>query len=102
MPKLIAKERFYYNGRNVEKDEAFDAVEQDVALLTDSVSPRARKPDDKDKDKPAKPAKPVEVESRDMKAAEASAPTAVQPMTLAESPGSQPRRYNRRDLRAKP
>lgn len=44
MPKLIAKERFYYNGRNVEAGEEFEAEQQDVALLTDSVSPRATKP----------------------------------------------------------
>ena len=42
---LIALERFYYNGRNVEKDEQFDAEEMDVSLLTHSVSPRAKLPD---------------------------------------------------------
>lgn len=45
MSKLIAKERFYYNGRNVEAGEEFEAVEQDVGLLTNSVSPRARLPE---------------------------------------------------------
>lgn len=39
--KLIAKERFYYNGRNVEAGEEFEALDQDVDLLTHSVSPRA-------------------------------------------------------------
>jgi hypothetical protein len=43
MPKLIAKERFYYAGRNLEAEEEFEAEAQDVAILTDSVSPRARK-----------------------------------------------------------
>ncbi len=42
MPKLIAKERFYYNGRNLEVGEEFEALSQDVDLLTHSVSPRAR------------------------------------------------------------
>lgn len=42
---LIANERFYYNGRNVEQGEQFDAEEADVSLLTHSVSPRARIPD---------------------------------------------------------
>jgi len=41
----MANERFYYAGRNVEKDETFDCEETDVALLTHSVSPRARLPD---------------------------------------------------------
>lgn len=44
MTKLIAKERFYYNGRNLEAGEEFEALEQDVALLTHSVSPRAVSP----------------------------------------------------------
>ena len=42
---LMANERFYYDGRNVEKDETFDCEEKDVSLLTHSVSPRARLPD---------------------------------------------------------
>ena len=42
---LMANERFYYDGRNVEKDETFDCEETDVALLTHSVSPRAKLPD---------------------------------------------------------
>ena len=28
---LVALERFYYDGRNVEKDEQFDAEEKDVS-----------------------------------------------------------------------
>ena len=72
MPKLIAKERFYYNGRNVEADEEFDALEQDVVLLTDAVSPRARK--------------------------SATADTSVAPMTTEEAPKK--RRYMRRDMKA--
>ena len=45
MPKLIALERFYYAGRNVEMDEQFVAEEKDVALLTHAVKPMARVPD---------------------------------------------------------
>lgn len=41
MTKLFAKERFYYNGRNLVAGEEFEAIEQDVPLLTHSVSPRA-------------------------------------------------------------
>ena len=42
MPKLIALERFYYNGRNVEMDEQFVAEEKDVDLLTHAVKPMAK------------------------------------------------------------
>ena len=42
---LVALERFYYDGRNVEQGEQFDCEEMDVSLLTHSVSPRARQPD---------------------------------------------------------
>jgi hypothetical protein len=40
--KLIANERFYYAGRNVEMGEEFDAEETDVALLTHAVKPMAK------------------------------------------------------------
>jgi hypothetical protein len=82
MPKLIAKERFPYNGRNVEADAEFDALEQDVALLTDSVSPRARKPD----------GAAGGTETRAMKSSDAG--------DLLDQ-GKPPKRYNRRDMRAK-
>ena len=46
MPKLlIANERFYYAGRNVEMGEQFDADEVDVDLLTHAIKPMARIPD---------------------------------------------------------
>ena len=38
---LIAGERFYYNGRNVEKGEEFEAEDQDVMLLTHHHTPKA-------------------------------------------------------------
>ena len=41
MPTLIAKERFYYNGRNVEMGEEFEAEDADVALLTHHHTPKA-------------------------------------------------------------
>lgn len=44
MPKLIAKERFYYAGRNVEAGEEFEAEQQDVALLTNALRPMASDP----------------------------------------------------------
>lgn len=47
MPKLIAKERFFYAGRNIEANEEFEAEQNDVALLMDAVSPRARLPEAK-------------------------------------------------------
>ena len=43
--KLIANERFYYAGRNVEMGEEFDCEEVDVALLTHAVKPMAKLPD---------------------------------------------------------
>jgi len=70
----MANERFYYDGRNVEKDETFDCEEMDVALLTHSVSPRARQPD------------------------------VVEPQRAArkedDEPTPKPARYKRRDLEA--
>ena len=75
---LIALERFYYGGRNVEKDEQFDAEEQDVSLLTHSVSPRAKLPD-------------VVEPQRRMVSKEAEPEAA---------PAPKPARYRRRDLEA--
>jgi len=74
---LIARERFYYNGRNVEKDEQFDAEEQDVSLLTHSVSPRASLP---------------EVEPQRRMVSKEAEPEAA--------PAPKPARYRRRDLEA--
>jgi len=45
MPKLVALERFYYGGRNVEMDETFVVEEKDVELLTHAVKPMAKLPD---------------------------------------------------------
>jgi hypothetical protein len=45
MPKLVALERFFYNGRNVEKDETFTVEESDVAILTHHHTPKAKQPD---------------------------------------------------------
>jgi hypothetical protein len=42
MTKLVALERFYYSGRNVEMGEAFEAEEKDVDLLTHVVKPMAK------------------------------------------------------------
>jgi hypothetical protein len=72
---LVALERFFYDGRNVEKDEQFDAEEMDVSLLTHSVSPRAKLPDvvepqraarKEPEDEPAP--KPVRYRRRDLEA----------------------------------
>lgn len=79
MPKLIAKEKFYYAGRNLEVGEAFEAEEKDVALLTDSVSPRATLP----------PKAMTEAfETRSL-------------LSEQETASPERRRYNRRDMRAK-
>jgi len=45
MPKLVAMERFYYNGRNVEMGETFVVEEKDIDLLTHAVKPMAKQPD---------------------------------------------------------
>ena len=70
---LMANERFYYDGRNVEKDETFDCEEKDVSLLTHSVSPRARlleaepkRAAQKEPDEPAP--KPARYRRRDLEA----------------------------------
>ena len=55
MPKLIALERFYYNGRNVELDEQFVAEEKDVALLTHAVKPMAKEAPRGETDPPPEP-----------------------------------------------
>jgi hypothetical protein len=72
---LMANERFYYDGRNVEKDEQFDCEERDVALLTHSVSPRARLPD-------------------------VLEPHRATRKETADEPAPKPARYRRRDLEA--
>ena len=75
MPKLIANERFYYNGRNVEMGEQFTAFETDVALLTHAVKPmatlppRGEPPPEPEIDpEPEAQAKPRAYRRRDMKA----------------------------------
>ena len=45
MPKLVALERFFYNGRNVEMGETFTVDEKDVDLLTFVNTPKAKQPD---------------------------------------------------------
>jgi hypothetical protein len=55
MPKLVALERFYYGGRNVEMDEQFVAEEKDVALLTHAVKPMAKEAPRGEPDPPPEP-----------------------------------------------
>jgi hypothetical protein len=55
MPKLIALERFYYNGRNVEMDETFVVEEKDVDLLTHAVKPMAKEVPRGEVDPPPEP-----------------------------------------------
>lgn len=76
MPTLIAKERGFYNGRNREPNEEFEAQENDVRFLTEGPRPFARFP------------------------AERSGQNALAlgPSTAPEKPK---RRYLRRDMRAK-
>lgn len=85
--KLIAKEKFYYAGRNVEAGEEFEAEPNDVALLTHSVSPRAKLPTSESAATPA--ASSGLFERKDEQAVEAS------------QPASRSGRYKRRDMRAK-
>lgn len=91
MPKLIAKEKFYYNGRNMEAGEEFEAEAQDVALLTDAVSPRAKLPVVAEKPEAAPPVPAVEppalFQNKDQTAAD-------------DGRAPSRRRYNRRDLRS--
>lgn len=87
MPTLIAKERFYYAGRNVEKGEQFEAEAQDVAILTNSVSPRAYSPN-----------KSQALHTAAIEPAPASQPS---PPPFQAPPAAPKRRqYLRRDLRA--
>jgi hypothetical protein len=39
--KMIAKERFFYGGKTVDKDQEFDADAQDVSLLSAAFRPMA-------------------------------------------------------------
>jgi hypothetical protein len=41
--KLVAKERFFYGGKNVEKGEEFEAGAEEVGLLTAAFRPMAEK-----------------------------------------------------------
>jgi hypothetical protein len=88
MPKLIAREKFFYNNRNVEAGEEFEAEQQDVALLTDSVSPRAKQPETKTAPEP----KRTTTRTRVMKASETAEPS--EPTTTEDG------RYSRSDMRA--
>jgi hypothetical protein len=63
MPKLIALERFYYGGRNVEMDEQFVADEIDVDLLTHAVKPMAKLPDRGEPEPEPEPPPEPEVEA---------------------------------------
>jgi hypothetical protein len=68
---LIAKERFYYDGRNVEKGEQFDAWDVDVSLLTHALSPRATFPEPEQRAARAEAepeAKPATYKRRDLEA----------------------------------
>lgn len=80
--KLVAREKFYYSGRNLAAGEEFDALDQDVALLTASHSPRARRPDSKPKQ-------------------EQSESTAAEPMKVDDASAPKRRLYQRRDMRAR-
>lgn len=82
MVKLVARERFYYAGRNVEKDQEFEAEQQDVALLTNSISPRAKMPPPPEPPKPAPKAEAVE----------------EAPKVVEQKQPEWRRRYQRRDL----
>lgn len=93
MPKLVAKERFYYNGRNVETGELFDALEQDVALLTHSVSPRATVPTTSE---PHAAARRQQPKTKVLKAETGEASTGHDDHLLEGQQG----RYHRTDMRA--
>lgn len=67
--RLIAAEKFFYNGRNVEKDEEFDAEDIDVMLLTHHHTPKATTIEIEPQKKQSEPeAKPKSYKRRDMKA----------------------------------
>jgi len=78
MPKLVALERFYYNGRNVEMGETFVVEEKDIDLLTHAVKPMAKEPD-RGEPEP----EPPEVDN-----------------TLPEPEAKRAGRYKRRDMKA--
>jgi hypothetical protein len=63
--RLIAKEKFFYAGRNVEKDEEFDAEDIDVMLLTHHHTPKATTLEITPfKKKPASPDQPSEKDTK--------------------------------------
>ncbi len=59
MPKLVANERFYYAGRNVEMGETFVVDERDVDLLTHAVKPMASVPPRGEPDPPEPEVDPI-------------------------------------------
>jgi hypothetical protein len=62
---LIAKEKFFYGGRNVEKGEEFEAEDQDVMLLTHHHTPKATTIEITPfKKKPASPDHPSEKDTK--------------------------------------
>jgi len=67
---LIAKEKFFYNGRNVEQGEQFEAEDIDVLLLTHHHTPKATtiELEPQKAEAPEPEAKPARHKRRDVRA----------------------------------
>ena len=91
--KLVAKERFFYGGKNVEKDEEFEAEAQDVGLLTAAFRPMATQ---KGEDVAPLSTKDMAVETKPAPAAQGSGQATAKKSARAEAAA----RYSRRDMTA--
>jgi len=89
--KLIAKERFFYGGKNVEKGEEFEAGAEEVGLLTAAFRPMASK---KGNDVSPLSTKDMEVPVRTVKGT-------GQAIANKTAKGVGVGRYDRRDMTAK-
>lgn len=89
MPKLIAREDFPYKGNPIKAGEEFEAEENDAKILTGCQNPRADY---------AKQSTVGPMTTQDMTVKDESSPE-EEPVKTGEA--AAPRRYNRRDMRAR-
>jgi len=91
--KLVAKERFTYAGKNVEKGDEFEAGAEDVGLLTAAFRPMAEK---KGNDVSPLSTKDMEVPVKAVQGQGTGNATATRKFTKAEGAA----KYSRRDMTA--
>ena len=95
--KLVAKERFTYAGKNVEKGEEFEAGAEDVGLLTAAFRPMAEK---KGNDVSPLSTKDLPPATKPYPTASIRAGEATGKATKKNSKAEGAAKYSRRDMKA--